>query len=181
MSCRKFARELALEVEGDLPAPRSRALAGHLESCEACRRLAVELRESQAWIKALGGAPLEEGALGAIRSAVLSRLEAEPKRARRWRWALAPMAASLIVMAVGVLHQPRSVVAPPRPPAPHAALAISTGPLAASASRVPTVRRRARPAAAQRPPAPAAQPMLVRFTVGEPEIVIYWIFDQEGS
>ena len=109
MSCQRFEEWLALDVGGDLGANESAKLQVHLGQCEACSRFAEKLRASQATLRALHGAALDEARLAVVRDAVVDELrQTAASPALAWeglsspawlppRWALAGLAAALLL------------------------------------------------------------------------------------
>ncbi|MEK7406458.1 MAG: hypothetical protein AAB225_15255 [Acidobacteriota bacterium] len=170
MTCGRFERWIALEVEGDLPARKAGRLARHLEACDGCRELAASLRASQAALRALREEPVSEAELRLVRQRVLACVRAgEAVRAGWLRWAWVG-AAALVLVAGLSLWRPRPVEAPPPP-----AVARVEAPIPAV---VPSEPAPARPR--PKPERPAG-PLLVRLETADPQVVIYWIFDENGG
>jgi anti-sigma factor RsiW len=74
MSCRKFAPDVALYVEGDLPEPYASRVEKHLAICADCRELLGELQASQTVVKQLGSEAVDVGLLTAVISGVLRQV-----------------------------------------------------------------------------------------------------------
>jgi hypothetical protein len=133
MNCGNFQADLALYVEGDLTPARSAMLDEHIASCETCRALADELRQSQVEIRRLRNEVVDAAALHRVRANVLREIQLiEAQRtwlnrigmwlwaAFRWRYAAFGMVA--IAIGLAVVWGPRvgsppklgGVAAPPR-------------------------------------------------------------------
>jgi hypothetical protein len=195
MSCEAFEKLIALDAGGDLAPAEAAQLQAHLEACAPCRELARSIGESQAGLKALAGAGLDEDALARWRRGLLARIDAEPRRRiLGWRWAWAAAAAMALVALVAVPQLPRRTpskgpVASPRSPVAQAVPpALASPPPVARA--VPSASARPpRPPAAiahRRPlhppaPAPVAEPLLVKLETADPNVVIYWFVDRKGN
>lgn len=111
MTCSRYESELALYVEGDLPASLVPDVEGHLESCPECRDLLAGLQASQEALGVLREEPLSEEALAIVRALVASAQPAQPVRFPRWRWAVATglttVAAAAVWLAMPTVRAPR--------------------------------------------------------------------------
>ena len=166
MNCGRFESMIALDVEGDLPVRQAARLAEHLASCAGCRQFAKEMRESQLWWKSVR--------LEAPPASVVTEVGwQKPGPTIPWpflRWApLAVTVGLFLAMLAGVVSR-RPELAPPK-----IEIAIATVvPPAVPAVRVnPPVRKRRR--------APKPEPLLVKLVTDDPEVVIYWLVDQNGD
>lgn len=109
MSCAEFEQWIALEVEQDLPMEKQSQLGEHLRGCEACGTFAEELRLSQAALKAIHRAPLDERRLKSIRASVLAELRGLAKDrqpligwpALSWVRPVPALAAALLLLLAG--------------------------------------------------------------------------------
>src|SRR5262249_52824102 len=89
MNCRYSENDVALYVEGDLDPARSGELERHFASCEACRVLAGELRESQTALKGLRQETVSAAALAYMRTRVLTEVAGGHTGLRWGRWVYA--------------------------------------------------------------------------------------------
>ena len=71
MNCKAWESLIALYVEGDLAASDLSRVVSHLDSCEACRYFADELRESQSVFKSLRMGTVNSADLAGVRQRVL--------------------------------------------------------------------------------------------------------------
>lgn len=112
-NCAGFERLIALDVEGDLPGPKSRAVAEHLLACHSCQQFAERLKISQALLKELGQEPVDEPLLQEVRRRVRNRLasETQPRGFPVWRFALGAGLVAALILAVLTLrhHSPETV------------------------------------------------------------------------
>jgi hypothetical protein len=131
VTCGRDDPQLALYVEGDLPAAEAERLDRHLVGCESCRSFLRELRASQSALKALAEEPLPQTALSAVRERVLAETSgAAPGGRGRPAWLLAT--AAVVVVAAGLMALSRS-----RPLIPDRSIATRTVPSLPSATRSP--------------------------------------------
>jgi anti-sigma factor RsiW len=103
MSCERYEKELALSVEGDLPASQVAVLEQHVASCERCRAFQHGLEASQGALKSLAEEPLDDDALAAVRTRVLTTVAqtARPSwNTTHWAWPALASAALLLLVAM---------------------------------------------------------------------------------
>jgi anti-sigma factor RsiW len=204
MSCERYEEPIALHVEGDLSPAESADVEAHLAGCAACAAFAGELRESQRALKALGQEDVDPAALAAVRrrvgQALGDRGAARPARRPAALWALA--AAAGVAVVAFVLQRPADGP-PPQPPSPSAAAPPVVTPPAGPAIPSPAVVASApggpAPAATSRParrattvseevPGPTVarngdseSPLVIKLVTNDPDIVIYWLVEQNGG
>jgi len=179
MSCPKFELLIALYVENDLAEAEARAVESHLAACESCHEFAVEMRASQAMLKALRNEYVEASVFEEVRANVLSG------RPGAWLWQAWPryaIAAGLVIALLAgwlvrrqtdhafVAVQPLHAVLP-SPPAQPLVQPHHPNVLAAR------VRRRPRREA----PRFKSEPLVVKMITDDPQVVIYWLVDQNGG
>lgn len=188
MSCKAFEELIALDAGGDLTPAEAARLQTHLEACAPCRELAHSIGASQAALKELSEAGLDEDALARWRRGLLARIEAEPqRRILGWRWAWAAAAAMALVALVAVPRLPRRTPSPA--PVAQAVPPVSASPRPPVAQAVPPASARPQPPAAlahrrprhRRAPAPLPEPLLVKLETSDPNVVIYWIVEGKGN
>jgi len=177
MSCAKFEPLIALYVERDLPESEARVVEMHLEACPDCREFAAEMRESQAALKSLRTDAVEESVLGELRAEVVSRLSIPRKTAAWPRYAVAAML--LVGLWAGWLWYTRPAASLEFRPRLVAIASPPMTPISAPPQRVHPARvrrHRARPA-----PAFRSEPLVVKIITDDPQVVIYWLVDQNGG
>ncbi len=109
--------------------------------------------------------PLPPASLTHVRARVLA--QAQPRRAKWWRWAWVPALAAALVVATVIPRQQPPVEPPPL---------LATAPAAQPLSRpAPPAPRRPKPA----PPAPETQ--FARIFTDDPNVVILWALNSEGA
>jgi hypothetical protein len=174
VNCSRWERQLALLVEGDLGGREAREVEEHLAVCPACRDFVEELRQSQVALRDLGGEEVDGAALAAVRQRVLAQVESrEPAWffGLRW-WHAVPVGVAAAVMAVVLWPRVPEVEPPPAlaiwaPPAPEV---VRPAPPPSAMKRVPEIESVA-----------PAEPLLVEFVTNDPDVVIYWVIDQDGG
>jgi anti-sigma factor RsiW len=174
MSCSKFETDIALYAGGDLPAGRMARVASHLAACADCRALAEELRAAQALLGKLRDEPLEEAMVARVRQRVLAEVRTTGQRPAQLYWTLA-LAAALVLAAVLAVPRRPARQAPAAPMArvePERIAPIPRPGIVPVRHRVGRRHRRA-------PAAPPGPPLLVQFVTDNPNIVIYWLVNQE--
>jgi anti-sigma factor RsiW len=199
MSCSHSEKDLALYVEGDLDPTGSHAIQMHLPTCESCRNIVAELKESQAILRMLREETVSSSALSGVRNRVLDELQS--RRRFIWgRWIYALAGGMLVaVVSVGVLHhmrkpepnvQPIVVNVPVTHPVVPSTTEIRAGD--GDAQKMPKVhvnptrtdrvspRRRQRVASAETTPEPV-KPVVVKLLTDDPNIVIYWLVEPKGG
>jgi hypothetical protein len=246
MNCRHLENELALYVEGDLPPARTSGMDMHLLSCEQCRQVVEELRETQSVFKSIRQDTASPQELAHLRTRVLGQVAARTLRPAWGRWVCALAGVGFVVaVAVGIVtmykhsaanvqqvvqrqpvepqsierHSPPvegGVSAPPKgepdrakPQDPKGepdrakpqemaqtgwlsstdkhvrnypgATSVDASPDRARASRHPSLKRRG--VGEPQPPKPAEPPkeIMVKLLTDDPNVVIYWLVDQNGG
>jgi hypothetical protein len=198
MNCKWSEKDIALFVERDLASAKAREIEAHLASCAACRTLAADLAESQAVFKTLKQDNLSAAALSSLRSRVLAELGTGKVRPAwgRWVYALAGVGC-LALMGAGSLWYmqtppppvQQAVMRAPVPPAEAAPLYEGHKGADSAPDRVPAAKRTRR-----KPPQPPAQEpdqveipaepprqLVVKLLTDDPDIVIYWLVEQNGG
>ena len=189
MNCKHSENDLALYVEGDLPEAKAEEVDVHLPACTACRQVVDELSGSQALFKSIRQETVRVAELTDLRVRVMERLAVQRSKLpwRRWVYALAGAAFVVVIMVCVVEREGHrdeksvKVVELAAPPPTVQAVV----PPAKGESQNPVkvnVKHRARkkviqPKASEEPPTP----MMVKLQTDDPNIVIYWLFDQNGG
>jgi len=189
MNCKHSENDLALYVEGDLPEAKAKEMEVHVLACTGCRQVLAELSRSQAVFKSIRQETVSAAELAELRVRVMERVAVRKPKPfwGRWVYALAG-AAFVVVIVAGVLaregHRDEKAVkvvelAPP-PPAVQAVVAPAK--VETQNPVKVNVKHRARKKVIQPKvsPEPAA-PMMVKLQTDDPNIVIYWLFDQNGG
>jgi anti-sigma factor RsiW len=224
MNCRHLENELALYVEGDLPPARTSWMDMHLLSCEQCRHVVEELRETQSVFKSIRQDTVSPQEVAHLRTRVLGQVAARTLRPPwgRWVYALAGLV-FVVAVAVRLLSTDRhpaarvqQVVAPqvsvPQSPPFQGQVAQTTSPIGRSLnersaspigrslneSRAGVVINEQPPRPRLRrghsffggtgmenpqPQTPAEPPkeIMVKLLTDDPNVVIYWLVDQNGG
>jgi len=71
-------------MTNDLTRRQARFVTAHAEACESCRQLIAEYRASQSWLQETARVEFAENFYAEIRSAVLSQIELQRPRTRRF-------------------------------------------------------------------------------------------------
>jgi len=176
MTCERNRSEIRDVALGSAP---SRRVEAHLVSCPVCRGVLGEERRRLAEIddelgKALAVAP-SPSLLPRVREVAARRLAREPQSRLVW---LAPVAASIVALAVLLPLVQRTALAPGRTPVPPSPAAPATQPTVSEAEVPPTVvglqaredshRQPARARSIHRPA--AARP--AKAASAEPEVIV---------
>lgn len=174
-------KDIALYVENDLPELQRFDLEAHLEQCEACAALAAELRESQLVFKSLRSDMVNATALAEVRGKILNQVAAaRPPRfwflRLRRGFALAGVALFVVVL-MNLWREPKD------PPARTVGM-VSDRPVRSETA--PTVVKHVRNTKARRHRNTKAVPpeqkqVVVKLLTDDPNIVIYWLVDQNGG
>jgi anti-sigma factor RsiW len=179
MSCPKFELMIALYVEGDLAPGEAGVVESHLAACDSCRAYAAEMWESQAALKALRNEYVETSAFEQVRANVLA---ARPRAWRSQAWPRYAIAAGLVTALLAgwlvrrqtdntVVGVPPVRAVLPTPPAQPLVRLRQPKVLVARA------RRRSR----RQAPRFKSEPLVVKMITDDPQVVIYWLVDQNGG
>lgn len=181
MNCAGYEALIALYVENDLTEEETRQVERHLDACEGCREFAAGLRESQAAFKALRLETVDEAEYVEIRAKVRTEI-LKPRRTPVWRRYAVAAAAGLALVAGWMWRmQPRGIV---ETPAAIVAKAPSAPLERVQAQVEPKIRARRMRHVARRlkaKPAFKSEPLLVKMFTDDPDVVIYWLVDQNGG
>jgi len=178
VSCADYETLIALYVENDLTEQEMSRVESHVETCAACSEFVAAMRESQAVLKALRLDRMNDAALAEVRASVMSEVSSRRKPVGWPRFAIA--AALVVTCALAWMWRMRpdvaiespSMAAVTVPPAPmtlvHAPSRTKHHPMRAA--------RRSRPA-----PVFKSEPLVVKMFTDDPQVVIYWLVDQNGG
>jgi anti-sigma factor RsiW len=211
MSHQAMQELIALDAGGDLDETGRRRLERHLASCPACRDFAAEMRQSQRAVRGLAGVAVGEDLLAGVRAAVLQEIASAARRPapvlsfplrtlrapRRW---LAAAAAVLLTLGAGwwlstrtpertpvprpkvVRYEPPPIEPPPvEEPAAVAETVAETAAPRIAAVDPPVRERRRAPDAIAETVQPTSQPMVVKWLVDDPDLVIYWLIETDET
>jgi hypothetical protein len=202
VTCDGLDAQIALHIEGDLPAHEAQRVEAHLHTCARCRAFATEIAESQTGLKDLADGGVDAAALRAVRERVHAALAPRPRRAPI-AVPIAGLAAALLLLLLRT--PPRAVpVATQRPtasPAPSETHTIAPVPRAETpavhpmppARQIAARRRRSAAPVAVEPrlvsapdglatPGDAGEPsVVVRVPTTDSNVVIYWVVDPNGG
>ena len=200
MNCTEFEERIALFVENDLSDAEVTAVERHLETCTDCREFAAGLRESQAMLKGLRREPFDDAIFADVRSQVIGRVS----NVRPPMWPKYAIAATLLIVLAAALWRTRPAAPVGLPavtayigPGPAFPTPRTTAPRRASRIAKMTVRHgraQSRPhvnsrlarqtiqqAGLAHPRALHSEPLVVKLLTNDPEVVIYWLVDQNGG
>jgi len=179
MRCHHSEDDLALYVESDLSWARHCEVEAHLPECEACRAFVAELRESQAVFKSLRAEMVSAAALSEVRKRVLAEVAVSHGRFAWGRWLYAMAGLACVVVAVVVArYEWRRMDTPAKPLVIEAAqVEPSDGPKPSAKPTTPALRA-TRPFQGGEKP---KQQVVMKLLTDDPDIVIYWLIDQNGG
>ena len=200
MNCTEFEERIALFVENDLSDAEVTAVERHLETCTDCREFAAGLRESQAMLKGLRREPFDDAIFADVRSQVIGRVS----NVRPPMWPKYAIAATLLIVLAAALWRTRpaapvglpavtAYIGPdPAFPAPQTTAPMQASQIAKMTERYKRAKSRsnANVSLAQRNVQPSrrahlrainAEPLVVKLLTNDPEVVIYWLVDQNGG
>jgi hypothetical protein len=183
MACSRYEPMIALYVEGDLSTAE---IEEHLRLCPGCRRFADELRDTQRLLRGLREEEAPVEALAEVRNRVLEQVASRrPSWLFAFRWWHGLGAGATAAVLGGMLFpRPAAPPSPRLPPFHPPAPALSgAGPRPAATSQVARTkagRAQGAPPAAARGAAPR-EPLLVKMFTDDPDVVIYWLIDQNGG
>ena len=170
MNCEECMRGLAGEETG------TPGMESHLAQCPACRNYAADLDADRRMLGTLRD--VAPAALVAVRRRVSARIARERAARSVWRWSAGLAACLAVVFSVVIRGVPEE--SPPKPGVAFHAI----GPPEAWEARIvarPARRRRASVPAPVRELATATQPLKIKILTGDPDVVIYWLVDNEGG
>ncbi len=187
MNRKDMEKQIALYVEGDLPARKASAVEAHLAACSACRELADALATSQSALKSLRGETADPLLLDQVRSRVMAEIQTQQQALRPvfgwgWRFALAGILVALLAGGVYLWRTPRRqaprrteiVRVPETPSMPQ------VPPLAPAKPR--RAQHRSKPAriAPEQQPTAASGPLVVKLFTDDPNVVILLVSENGG-
>jgi hypothetical protein len=192
MNCKHPENDLALYVEGDLPEAKAKEVDVHLLACRNCRLVVDELTRTQSLFKSIRQDTVGTAELADLRMRVMERVAVQKPKPFWGRWVYALAGATfVVVLLAGVLTREGrrgetsvkvATTVPQRPPAPPVV------PLAKNESQdlaKVSVRHRRQTQVIHRKvsaePEEQVKPMMVKLQTDDPNIVIYWLFDQNGG
>jgi hypothetical protein len=156
MNCTKAEQLIPLDAGGDLQPPEADSLRQHIEACAHCQQIAEEFAASQTWLSEFAAPSFDEAVFADLRASVRREIEQTESAGERgrwfewllpsWnpRWAMAAMAAAIILfgvwagrvirsaqqapeeMAVVGVVRPLEGPKPPIPPPPQPPVRIAT-------------------------------------------------------
>jgi len=143
----------------------------HVSQCPECRQLRAGLLADLEEMAAAHEEPLPVAHYAAVRARVWSELQSKRRR-RIWNWVWAGGCAALVAAALALAPGPLAV-------APPAVVRLPAPPPPILPPVLPVARRHLHP----RHPVSArsAGPVTVKLLTDDPNVVIYWIIDQQGD
>ena len=202
MKCRYSENDIALFVEGDLEPAKAAELEVHLVTCQVCRELEADVRESQTVLKSLRQEMVSSAALSFVRTRVLEQVST--KRLRpvwgRWVYALACAMFVAVVSVSLVLYKPKPDVRPTDEVKQPDVVVASGSPLVEIERTTPSapvkvasrhsLDRRSHPSFSKEgngvvitEPELSETPkeLVVKLLTDDPNVVIYWLVDQKNG
>jgi anti-sigma factor RsiW len=174
MSCPKFELPIALYVENDLAEAEARVVEAHLDACDGCRVFAGEMRQSQGMLKALRSEFVEDFVFDEVRARTLDGISRDRKAVAWGRYAIA--AGLVLALLAGWMWRARPGAKLDLPPM----AAVTARPPFEQAKASP-IAHPARKLARRRAPSFKAEPLVVKMITDDPDVVIYWLVDQNGG
>lgn len=187
MKCPDFEKLIALDLEGDLPERKGKALAEHVKACRPCQEFVEKLKASQTLLKSLAQESVDDAVLQEVHEGVLKCLPTGDERQGFpvWRYALGVGLTAVVVLAAitllrpsrdrvadvthATLNQPATEVGGQQPPtlAPRSSV---------RATRDKSLSRRkhfsSSLTASERP-----QQLTIKLVTDDSNVVIYWLVD----
>ena len=195
MACREFEHLIALNVEGDLSPADRRCVDLHLRACSDCWDLAEDLKESQAVFKSIRRNTPDQAMLLNVRARVLAEAGVEHLSwferiflgGFRQKATLAAMAVFVIVLGFVWISRGRDtrqtpVAVVPAPPVSPATTVepLQPKPVPVVAVAKPKVRR-PKPASRVEAPDEPVKQVAIKLLTDDPNVIIYWLVDEQGE
>lgn len=188
MKCPDFEKLIALDLEGDLPERKSKAVAEHLKVCRLCQEFTEKLTTSQTLLKSLAQESVDDGVLQEVRQRVLSGLPTEEQRHgfRGWRYALGAGVTAVLVLAAVTLWRPsNNPVADVTRASPKQTATEAVGQQTATLVPRPSIRatkgksvlRRRRYFSSSLTASERPQQLTIKLVTDDSNVVIYWLVD----
>lgn len=180
MSCPNFELPIALYVENDLAEAEARGVEAHLDTCNGCRVFAGEMRQSQEMLKLLRRELVEDVVFQEVRVRTLGGISRDRKTSAWGRSAIA--AVLVLALLAGWMWRSRASAKLDiakldlRPVA-----AVTPRPALAQAQTAHVARKRLARKDAPRVPSFKSEPLVVKMITDDPDVVIYWLLDQNGG
>jgi anti-sigma factor RsiW len=193
MNCKYSESELALYAGSDLAQAKMDEVSAHLQLCEACRLIVEDLRETQSAFQSIRQDTVSGSALALLRTSVLEQLAARNARRPWTRWVYGFAGAGFAaVAALGLLSilpehhtavQRSAVYAPARPvESPSTVEPVNAVQSTVSVPAVKRVRHSPqRHVASDETSSKPPQEIVVKLLTDDPNIIIYWLVDQNGG
>ncbi|HVH69792.1 MAG TPA: zf-HC2 domain-containing protein [Candidatus Dormibacteraeota bacterium] len=188
MKCLDFEKLIALDLEGDLPERKGKAVAEHLKVCRRCQEFTEKLKASQTLLKSLAQESVDDGVLQEVRQSVFKSLPTEKERQgfRGWRYALGAGVTAVMVLAAITLWRPWNGRSPdvtrttPKQTATEA-VGQQTPTLAprssVRATKGKSVLRRRKYFNSLLTASKGRQQLAIKLVTDDPNVVIYWLVD----
>jgi hypothetical protein len=164
MNCREWEERIAADLDDP-------GVVRHVADCAGCQVFASGLRETLETLRTAHADPIAPAHYAAVRARVMAELG--PRRRWGWIWAVAGVAAVLMLAGIEVQREMRVAELPLRvaavvPPAPAAPVAERRR---VAIAKRPVVAKKAAP----------AEEIVVKVETGDPDVVIYWITETKGE
>jgi anti-sigma factor RsiW len=168
MNCLDWEERIALYAGGDLTGAEAAEVERHVADCAGCQVFWSGLRETLSELRESHAEEIAPAHFAAVRARVMGEIDRERKVWRRLAWVSGVGIAAAVIL--GLVLRP----GPLPPPPARIAASIPAAPLRAATVSPPT---RSRPRLARQ--ARAGQPVLIKLQTADPNIVIYWIGENE--
>jgi anti-sigma factor RsiW len=175
VSCSNFELRIALYVENDLAEAEARVVEAHLDACDGCRVFADEMRQSQGMLKALRAEFVEDVVFEEVRARTLGGISRDRKAVAWARYAIA--AGLVLALLAGWMWRARSGAKLELQPV----ASMTARPPLEQVKTPPMTARIVRKHAPKRAPAFKSEPLVVKMITDDPDVVIYWLVDQNGG
>lgn len=188
MKCPDFEKLIALDLEGDLPERKGKAVAEHLKGCKPCEEFTEKLKASQTLLKTLAQESVDDGELQQVRQNLLNSLPNEEERQglSGWRYALGAGVTAVMLLVAITLWRPSNhrvadvTGATPKQTATEAGEqqtpTLAPRPSVRATKGKSILRRRkyfsSSLTASERP-----QQLTIKLVTDDPNVVIYWLVD----
>jgi anti-sigma factor RsiW len=193
MKCEDLEERIALHITDDLPPGQAASVKAHLDACSRCQELADGLRRTARALESLKAEEADEPACREVRRRVLERLRSGDVRRlpvnTPWRWAVAAALFLFLALPIAFRERKTDLPAPLVPVAPE----VGRRPPETVAS-APTVNRTPAKLASRHRKAEGSaellrrkvattprEPMVVKLLTDDPDVVIYWLVEQNGG
>lgn len=173
MNCLDWEERIALHAGGDLVGEEAAEVERHVGDCAACQVFWSGLRETLGELRDVHAEGPEPAHFVTVRAGVMAEIERGRRIWRRLAWVSGVGIAAAVMVAVLVRPGPL-----PKLPAP-VAMSIPPAEVARPVARSMPPGRRRQPALAAPHSSKEREAVMVKYQTADPDIVIYWIGENE--